>query len=279
LTDEAAILRSDTRIESARTFHDQSLPSESAARQASLRLRIPFTAFQPTRARLMKIHDRPGFPNPTRIRIVLAEKDLDSKVEFVPVDLIAAEHKQPAFLAKNPSGVLPVLELDDGTLISECTAITEYLDNLDGNPTLTGRTPLRKALIHMMQRRAEAYVLDPLGVFFHHATPGLGAALQAFKSPEWGGRTEMGQREGEMARQGLKYFNEVLSRQPYLAGDTFSMADITLFAGLAFAQALGVVPADLKALSQWRERMAALPSVKNRSGQNFLPEDLKRTGY
>jgi len=227
----------------------------------------------------MKIYDRPGFPNPSRIRIVLAEKELESKVEFVPVDLIAAEHKQSAFLAMNPSGVLPVLELDDGTFISECTAITEYLDNLDGNPTLTGRTPREKALIHMMQRRAEAYVLDPLGVFFHHATPGLGAALQAFKSPEWEGRAAMGQREGDKAKDGLKYFNEVLSRQRYLAENAFSMADITLLAGLAFAEALGAVPSDLTALEQWKERVTALPSVKDRTGQTFLPEDLKRMGY
>jgi glutathione S-transferase len=231
------------------------------------------------RAYPVKIHDRPGFPNPTRIRIVLAEKGLENEVEFIPVDLIAAEHKQPAFLAKNPSGVLPVLELDDGTFISECTAITEYLDNLDGKPTLTGRTPPEKALIHMMQRRAEAYVLDPLGVFFHHATPGLGAALQAFKSPEWQGRAEMGQREADKAKEGIAYFDGVLSNQPYLAGDSFSMADITLFSGLMFAEALGMLPADLTALEQWHERVTALPAVKNRSGQNFLPEDLKRMGY
>lgn len=227
----------------------------------------------------MKIHDRSGFPNPMRIRIVLAQKGLDSQIEFVPVDLIAAEHKQPAFLSKNPSGVLPVLELDDGTLISECTAITEYLDNLDGKPELTGRTPKEKALIHMMQRRAEAFVLDPVGIFFHHATPGLGATLQAFKSPEWQCRTEMGEREGEKAREGLRYFNEVLANQPYLAGETYSMADITLFAGLAFAEVAGLVPSGLAALTQWRERMANLPAVKNRSGQNFLPEDLKRLGF
>jgi len=227
----------------------------------------------------MKIYDRPGFPNPSRIRIVLAEKGLESNIEFVPVDLIAAEHKQPAFLAKNPSGVLPVLELDDGTFISECTAITEYLDNLDGKPTLTGRTPREKALIHMMQRRAESYVLDPLGVFFHHATPGLGEALRAFKSPNWEGRADLGRREGDKAKGGLKYFDEVLSKQPYLAGNTFSMADITLLAGLAFAEALGAMPPSLTALKQWQERVAALPPVKNSSGQTFLPEDLKRMGY
>ena len=85
------------------------------------------------------------------------------------------EHKKPAFIAtKNYSGTLPVLELDDGTLIAECTAITEYLDGLDGVPTLTGRTAREKGLIHMMSKRAELGLLDAISVYFHHATPGLG---------------------------------------------------------------------------------------------------------
>jgi glutathione S-transferase len=228
----------------------------------------------------MKIYDRPGFPNPARIRIVLAAKGLDSAVEFVSVDLIGAEHKQAAYLAKNPSGVIPLLELDDGTLISESTAITEYFDNLDGNPILTGRTPKEKAVIHMMQRRAEAYVTDAIGLYFHHATPGLGATLQAFKSPEWDGRTAMGQREGDKVRAGMKYFNELLSKQQYLAGDTFSMADITLLAGLWHADVSGIrAPHEYTALIEWRARVSELPSVKNRSGQNFVQEDLTRLGF
>src|ERR1700710_1839600 len=112
----------------------------------------------------MKIYDRSGFPNPARIRIVLAEKGLDAQIEFVSVDLIGAEHKQPAFLAKNPSGVLPVLELDDRTYISGSPASTEYLDNLDGHPTRTGTTPREKAVIHMMQTRAEAELIDAVGI-------------------------------------------------------------------------------------------------------------------
>lgn len=227
----------------------------------------------------MKLHDRPGFPNPSRIRIVLAAKGLESQVEFVPVDLIAAEHKQPAFLARNPSGVLPVLELDDGTFISECTAITEYLDNLDGRPLLTGTTPREKALIHMMQRRAEAFVLDPTGLYFHHATPGLGAALQAFKSPAWPGRTDMGQRDGDRAREGLRYFDGLLANQPYVAGEAFSMADATLFAGLNFAEAAGIVPEGLGSLRAWQQKVLTHPWVRDRSGRDFLPEDLKRMGY
>jgi glutathione S-transferase len=228
----------------------------------------------------MKIYDRAGFPNPARIRIVLKEKDLEAGVEFISVDLIGAAHKQAPFLAKNPSGVIPVLELDDGTCISECTAITEYLDNLDGNPVLTGRTPREKASIHMMQRRAEAELIDPVGVYFHHATPGLSAELRAHKSPDWEGRTDWGNRNRERAVAGMSYFDGVLRDSSFVAGDDFSMADITVFAGLTFAEAAGIaIPEEASALKAWRARVAELPSVKQRSGQTFLPEDLKRLGF
>ena len=108
---------------------------------------------------MMKIYDFKGFPNPTRVRIALAEKGLIDKVQFVNVDVPRGEHKEPAFMAKNPSAAVPVLELEDGTFISECTAITEYLDNLVGEPILTGKTAKDRAVIHMMQRRAEVGLL------------------------------------------------------------------------------------------------------------------------
>jgi glutathione S-transferase len=227
----------------------------------------------------MKIYDRAGFPNAARIRIVLAAKGLNEQAQFVPVDLIAAEHKQSEFLARNPAGVIPVLELDDGTVLAECTAITEYLDNLDGNPVLTGRTPLEKGLIHMMQRRAESELLDAVGNYFHFATPGLSPALQAHKSPQWQGRKEWGGREGERAVHGMRYFNEVLRQHPFVAGEMFSMADITVFAGLLFAEVAGLaIPEECQALKQWRVRVAELPSVKHRSGQSLVAEDARRLG-
>lgn len=227
----------------------------------------------------MKIYDRPGFPNPARIRIVLAEKGLDASIDFIPVDLIAAEHKSPAFLAKNPAGVLPVLELDDGTMIAECTAITEYLDHLDGEPTLTGRTPKQRGVIHMMQRRAEHELLDPVGDYFHHATPGLGPALQRHKSLDWGGRDEWGRRQRDRAVAGMAYFDQVLQETPFVAGAEFSMADITVFAGLMFADAAGIaIPKSCNALRAWRTRISSLPSVSNRSGREFLAKDRVRLG-
>ncbi|AXP06996.1 MULTISPECIES: glutathione S-transferase [Pseudomonas] len=212
----------------------------------------------------MKVFDIPGFPNPLRVRIVLAEKGLDSQVEFIKIDLPAAEHKQPAFLAINPLGTVPVLQLDDGTNISECTAITEYLDNLDGEPILTGTTPKEKAIIHMMQKRAESELVDPVGIYFHHATPGLGAALQPYKSPEWEGRVDWGNRQRDRAVDGMKYFDYVLRNQPYIAGEQFSMADITVFAGLVFAGFASIaIPEECTALLAWQIKVQQRPSVKN----------------
>jgi glutathione S-transferase len=159
---------------------------------------------------------------------------------------------------------VPVLQLDDGTNISECTAITEYLDNQDGSPTLTGKTPKEKAIIHMMQRRAESELENPIGFYFHHSTPGLGAGLQPYKSPEWEGRVEWGNRQRDKAVAGMKYFDQVLRSQPYVAGVAFSMADITVYAGLVFAGFASVdIPEECTALVAWQARVQERPSVKN----------------
>jgi glutathione S-transferase len=227
----------------------------------------------------MKIYDREGTPNAARIRIVLAEKGLEDQIEFVSVDLIRAEQKQPAFLAMNPIGKIPVLELDDGTVISESTAITEYLDNLDGNPTLTGKTPREKGLIHMMQRRVEMMVLEAIDDYFHYGTPGLGKALRPWRMPDWSGAKEWGERRGAQAVQNMPYFNDILAKKPFVAGDAFSMADISLWAALAFADAIGLpIAPELTALAAWRSKVSDIPAVKNRSGQAILPEDLARFG-
>lgn len=212
----------------------------------------------------MRIFDYPGFPNPLRVRIALAEKGMAQSVEFVLVDLPGAEHKQAPFLAMNPEGTVPVLQLDDGTYLSECTAIIEYLDNLDGNPILTGKTPKEKALIHMMLKRAEREVLYAFGNYFHFGKPGGSPALAPYKLPHWQGRAEWGALERERAIAGLHYFNGVLAGQPCVAGDAFSMADIALIAGLVFSDAAQVeIPAGLESLKAWRARMYEQASVSN----------------
>ena len=206
---------------------------------------------------VMKIHDWPTGPYPARVRIALAEKNLLSDVQFVTVNLRKGEHKKPDFLAKNYSGTLPVLELDDGTFIAECTAITEYLDALAGPLTLTGRTPREKGVIHMMSKRAELEVLDAISVYFHHATPGLGPDVELYQNAEWG------LRQRDKAVRGMHYFDAVLKGQPFVAGEAFSMADITLNGGLIFAAIVKLpVPADCEALRAWYMRMQERPSVK-----------------
>jgi len=160
---------------------------------------------------------------------------------------------------------------------SSRTAITEYLDNLDGNPTLTGRTPREKAVIHMMQRRAEMMLIDAVDDYFHYATLGLGPALRPWRMPDWRGAKEWGERRGAFAVSNMPYFDDLLNKRPFLAGERFSMPDITLFAGLMFADLVGLpIAPDLAALRTWRGRVNEIPSVKNRSGQSLLPEDLAR---
>lgn len=141
---------------------------------------------------MLKIYDYKGFPNPTRVRIALAEKELSDEVEFISIDVPAGEHRLPAFANKNPTATVPVLEIEDGTCISECTAITEYLDNLVGEPVLTGKSAKDRAIIHMMQRRAETSLLDAAATYFHHATPGLGPKIEIYQNREWGEKIASG---------------------------------------------------------------------------------------
>lgn len=210
--------------------------------------------------RTMTLHDFPRGPYPARVRIAVAEKNLQARVRFARVDLYTGEHKTPAFLTgKNYSGTVPVLELDDGTLIAECTAITQYLDALDGMPTLTGTTPREQGLIHMMTRRAELEVLDAISVYFHHATPGLGPAVESYQNAEWG------LRQRDKAVRGMRHFDGLLRTRPFVAGETFSMADIALIGGLIFAEVVKLpVPEECGALRAWYEAMRERPSVRNR---------------
>lgn len=205
---------------------------------------------------MMKIYDYKGFPNPARVRIALAEKGLMDRVTFVTVDVPAGAARQPDFLAINPTGTVPVLELEDGTRISECTAITEFLDHSAGEPTLTGKTAKERAVIGMMQRRAEAGLFDPVSTYFHHATPGLGPKLETHQNKEWGLSSR------ERALKTMRYLDGVLASQPFLAGESFTVADITAFTALGFADFAKLeIPADLSALAGWRARVAARATV------------------
>ena len=204
----------------------------------------------------MKIYDVEGFPNPARVRMALAEKGVVDEVEFIPMNVMGGEHRSDAFRAKNPDASVPCLELDDGTVISQCTAITEYIDAAFDGPSLTGESAKERAVVHMMNRRAEAGLMDAVGDYFHHATPGLGPELETYQNKEWG------EKRREKALSTMEYLDGVLSNSEFLAGDSFSVADITAFAGLGFAEFAKIeIPANLKNLIAWRETVAGRASV------------------
>ncbi len=203
----------------------------------------------------MKIYDVEGFPNPARVRIALAEKNATDTVEFIPVDVMGGEHRGDAFRAKNPDASVPLAELECGTYIGQCTAITEYIDGTYEGPSLIGNTPKERAQTHMMNLRAEAGLVDAVGAYFHHATPGLGPDLETYQNADWGMKRK------EVAQNTMRYLDSVLAESDYVAGNNFTMADITAFAGLAFADFAQVeIPSDLNNLQAWRERVAARPS-------------------
>ena len=205
----------------------------------------------------MMIHDFNHGPYPARVRIALTELNLQDKVRFVEVDLRTGAHKRPDFLEKNYSGTLPVLELADGTFLAECTAITEYLDHLGDRPSLTGLSARERGMIHMMTKRAEIEVLGPISVYFHHATPGLGPDVELYQNAEWGERMR------DKALRGARYFDEVLSTRAHVAGEMFSMADITIVAAFVFAEIVKLeIPPHLGHLHAWHNRMLARPSVQ-----------------
>ena len=205
----------------------------------------------------MEVYEFKGFPNPTRVRLALAEKGLFDAVKFVQVNVPEGEHRKPEFFVINPSGIVPVLELEDGTQISECSAIKEYLDHAKGDPDLMGQTPKSRVVIAMMQHKVEAGFLDVVAAYFHHTTAGVGSDIKTHQNAAWG------ERQKETALNTMAWMNDLLADQDYLAGDQFTIADITAMAGFDFAGFAQIdMPAEFTQFATWRDRVVARPSVK-----------------
>jgi glutathione S-transferase len=185
----------------------------------------------------------------------LAEKGLE--VPTVEVDLEKRENTDAAFIARNPLGRVPVLELDDGTHLTESVAISRYFELLKPSPCLFGRAPLQQARIEMWNRRAELNVLMPVAQAFRCLTP----VFKTFEKvvPEWGPVAE------EQARDAMPMFDEQLAANEFLAGDEFSVADITLALTLSFAKSTGRdLPYDLPNVARWFKAVSARPSYPRR---------------
>ncbi len=206
----------------------------------------------------MKLYDLKGGMNPRRVRIFVAEKGIEIPVEMV--DMTKGENKTAEFLAKNPMGKLPVLELDDGTFITESVAICRYVESLHPEPNMFGTDPLEIANIEMWTRRMELDFAIPILQVFEHL------------NPFWKGRlkqiTACGELAGEKAMTRFAWLDgELGKRAPeerqFLAAGRYTVADITLQSALIVAKACGVrIPEEQTHLSSWFASVTARPTAR-----------------
>jgi len=205
----------------------------------------------------MKLYVSIRAPNPRRVTLFVAEKGIEG-IERVNVDLGTKEHFTEAYRAKSPLSKVPVLELDDGRCLSESRAICTYLEGLYPQPNLMGEGFEERAFIERADRQAELYFFGAVANCIRHTHPGL-APLEVQQFADYG------QAQGDKVRELARWFDGELSRQPYVAGARFTIADITLLCALDFACGLMKYrPADdgLTHLQAWRERMDQRPALR-----------------
>lgn len=201
----------------------------------------------------MKLFDGGRAPNPRRVRVFLAEKGID--VPIVSVDMGANEHKQEAVSARNPLQRLPVLELDDGTIITESVAICRYFEELHPEPALFGRGALGKALVEMWQRRMELNLLYCVAQAFRHIHPAM-KDWEVPQIPEWGEANK------SKALEFMKFLDAELAGRAFVAGDEFSIADITGMIAVDFMKpARLAVPEELTNMQRWYRAISSRPSA------------------
>ncbi len=201
----------------------------------------------------MILHDFKAGPNPRRVHIFLAEKGIT--VPTTQVDIFKREQKSPDFMAKNPVGSVPTLELDDGTCISESVAICRYFEEIHPEPPLFGRTPVEKAVIEMWLRRVELNVMGPVSQVWIHGHPLTAKLVKQIPDAAEFGR--------QRASVGYKLLDDQLVDHAFIAGDQYSVVDAIALATIDFAVTpVGVEIGDeFPNLKRWREAMSARPSA------------------
>ena len=202
----------------------------------------------------MKLHDSIG-PNPHVVRMFAAEKGLDLARE--PVDLRGGENRQAAYVAKNAAGTMPCLELADGRFLSEITVIAEYLEELHPAPPLIGTTPDERAETRMWVRRIDLGIVEPMTNGFRAAEGRpLFAPRMRLVGPD--GASEL----KAIARDRLLWLDGQMTGRTWVCGDRFTLADILLFAFVAFGATVGQpLPTDAPWLAAWFDRVKARPSA------------------
>jgi glutathione S-transferase len=204
----------------------------------------------------MKLYVSTFAPNPRRVAMFIAEKGITG-IESIHVDLNANEHKSEAYRAKNPMARTPALELDDGRVLAESRAICTYLEGLHPEPNLMGEGFEERAFIEMADRRAEMHLLLGIANCVRHTHPGLAGIEQ----PQF---ADFGKSQGEKLGEYTAWFDSLLAKQPYMAGQRFTIADITAFCALEFARGLMKYKPGahgLVHLQAWRDRIAERPSA------------------
>jgi glutathione S-transferase len=201
----------------------------------------------------MKLYDSIG-PNPRVVKMFIAEKGLD--ISRHQIDLLAGENRKEDYAKLNPTGTTPALELDEGVVLAEITAICEYIEELHPQPALIGETPMQRAETRMWVRRIDLGILEPMANGFRYAE-----GLRMFESrvrclPEAAAGLKT------LAREKLAWLNEQIEGREWIVGDRFTLADITLFAFLDFGAQVGqgLDPANAN-LAAWWDRVKTRPSV------------------
>jgi len=201
----------------------------------------------------MKLYGAPNpAPNPRRVRIFLAEKGLS--IPETPIDMRKREHKSPEFREKNPTGQIPVLELEDGRTLSETVAICRYIEGLHPEPPLFGRDPFEQAEVDMWIRRVEFVLMTPTGMFWRHAHPYTAHLLTQFK--------DFGESNREAVKGAMMWFDRQLKARAFIVGDAYTMADICALTTVDFAGFIGLpMPEEAEALRGWHARVTARSSA------------------
>jgi len=202
----------------------------------------------------MKLYDTPLAPNPRRVRWFMAEKAIDD-VEVITLNIMEGQHKTPDYLGKAGLANVPMLEMDDGTCITESVAICRYLESRYPEPNLFGRTPEETAVIEMWMRRAEMMVATPVMIGVRHTHPAMGALEQQVPA--------VGEHNLETGTRALKLLDRRLGESEWLATDRLTIADIIAFVGIDFGRMIKFrPPEELTHVCRWAGAMRERPAAK-----------------
>jgi glutathione S-transferase len=202
----------------------------------------------------MKLYNHAMAPNPRRVRIFVAEKGIELPLE--DVDILAGQGRTPEFLAKNSSGAVPVLELDDGSYLSESVAICRYLEGLHPEPNLLGRDLREQAEIERWNRRMELELFAAIGRTVQNTSPIFQGRFKQF--PEYG------ETQRAVVYQRLERMDRELNEHKFLAGDRFTIADITALVAIDIGGRLAdiKIAPELAHLTRWHATVSSRPSAR-----------------